>query len=160
MKRSCEENTGTGYPALFYCKFCNSAKSAATLELGIKAIERAFIGTNSCNLGDVLPFGKYSTVITEWWQPASPEDLWLLLYKSLNDMYSSFAVLLINISVLRDIYWNIDKDFAPQNAVTEGWSHAWGGFSITGPFQWKIFFCLQTLHFYFHTSMPAVWEYT
>lgn len=65
MKRSCKENTGTGYTAFSYSKFCNCAKSAARLELGIKAVDRAFIGTNSCNLGELLHFGKYSNVITE-----------------------------------------------------------------------------------------------
>lgn len=62
MKISCEENTGTGYPALSYGKFCNCTKPAARLELGLRALDRAFIGTNSCNLGKLLPFGKYSVV--------------------------------------------------------------------------------------------------
>lgn len=38
MKSSYKENTGSGCPALSYSKFCNCAKSAARLELGIKAM--------------------------------------------------------------------------------------------------------------------------
>lgn len=62
MKISYQENTGTRNPAHSYSKFCIRAKPTARLKLGVKALNRAFAGNNSCNLGEFFPFGVCTAI--------------------------------------------------------------------------------------------------
>lgn len=56
------ENSGTGSSALSYRTFCIHDKSAARLKLEVKALNMAFAGNHSYNLGEFLPFGVYSAI--------------------------------------------------------------------------------------------------